>query len=576
MRKIFLFFSAVLASLAMQATVVTESVNWTLGESSNTFTVNAWASAVKWDWMTGADEYEQLVIEVADHANDILVNAYFTTDGNSQITSSGIMRAGTNSVAVDVINPILQAIEVKNWSGNDGVEISVTNMYLRKTIGPKKTETLWEGSMYFDDFKAWDSEIILADNAFADAHVGDILEIDYTLDENTYHQMQVQTSYHQYRPTFLGTLDTYGFYNIEQQANPSKLSFAIMDAADLTQLQTDGRLRINGKFLTVTAVKLIRHEVLWTGTQAIGEWSGSTRVEASQLANLKVGNILCVRVSALTEGGQVLLQYADNTNWYHFDPVVNYLFTGSDAAPMVVEIPVTYKMEQQLRGNALIAQGLNYTMTDIYIKEGTPVNTVAAYLHVTAAGMATYVLPFNVPALPDGVAAYELTNDGSEVIMATEVNALEADKPVLIIAQEGEYEFISETGASEDVSGKTGTYANGALVGTYQAIAAVPQTEGGNYNYVLQKQGGNVAFYQVKSDDCALSPYRAYLSCAHNHSAAAPGSAPMRIVFNQEAATGIETMTNDQVPITKKVMKEGRLLILRNGVEYNVNGQIAK
>lgn len=575
MRKIFLFFSAVLASLAMQATVVTESINWTLGESSNTFTVNAWASAVKWDWMTGADEYEQLVIEVADHANDILVNAYFTTDGNSQITSSGIMRAGTNSVAVDVINPILQAIEVKNWSGNDGVEISVTNMYLRKTIGPKKTETLWEGSMYFDDFKAWDSEIILADNAFADAHVGDILEIDYTLDENTYHQMQVQTSYHQYRPTFLGTLDTYGFYNIEQQANPSKLSFAIMDAADLTQLQTDGGLRINGKFLTVTAVKLIRHEVLWTGTQAIGEWSGSTRVEASQLANLKVGNILCVRVSALTEGGQVLLQYADNINWYHFDPEVNYLFTGSDAAPMVVEIPVTYKMEQQLRGNALIAQGLNYTMTDIYVKEGTPVNTVAAYLHVTAAGMATYVLPFNVPVLPAGVQAYELTNDGSDLIEATEVNAMTADKPVLIIAAEGEYEFISEANSSDDLSGKTGTYANGVLIGTYTAINPLEQTTAGNYNYVLNNQGGNVAFYQVRDNSCSVPAYRAYLSCAHDASNNGANFAPkMRIVFHEDAATGVESQAlkvNSQ-----KFIKNGQIRIFRDGRIYNVLGQMAK
>ena len=81
MKKIFLFLSAALVSLAMQATVVTKDVDWVLkvGEvANNTFTVNAWNSAALWDWMVGADEYDQLVIEVADHAYDILVTAQFT------------------------------------------------------------------------------------------------------------------------------------------------------------------------------------------------------------------------------------------------------------------------------------------------------------------------------------------------------------------------------------------------------------------------------------------------------------------------------------------------------------------
>ena len=574
MKKVFLFLGAALVSLAMQATVETKPVDWVLmvGETANnTFTVNQWASASKWDWMTGADDYEQLVIEVADHTENILVTVNFT-DGSADIASSGIMRVGTNSVAVDVTNPILHGIEVKNFSGTDAVTISVTNMYLRKTIGTQKTVTLWSGSMYFDDFKAWDSEIILEHDAFADAHVGDILEIDYTLDENSYHQLSVQTSYHQYRPTFLGTLDEYNNYNIENQANPSKLSFAIMDATDLTKLQEDGGLRINGKFFTVTTVKLHKHETLWSDIQVVGEWSGNTRIDASKLTNLQVGNILCIRVSALTEGGQVFMQY-DDGSWHNFDPTVNYVFTGSDAAPMVVEIPVTYKMEQQLRGNALIAQGVNYTMTDIYVKEGTPVNTVAAYLNVSDAGMATYMLPFNVQDLPAGVQAYELTYDGSNAIMATEVNALEADKPVLVVAAAGEYEFISEANASDDISGKIGTYANGSLIGTYTEIAALEQTTAGNNNFVLQKHGDDApAFYQVTDDQCSVPAYRAYLSCSYTPSVSA---APMRIVFHKDATTDIVNVENAEIS-TQKILRNGQIYILRNGVEYNVNGQMTK
>lgn len=575
MRKFFTLISVALLSITvLNATVVTKTVDWTLEvkvdevvTANNTFTVDAWASATKWDWMTGADEYEQLVIEVADHAENILVTVNFS-DGSADIASTGIMRVGTNSVAVDVTNPILHGIEVKNFSGSADVTISVTSMYLRKTIGAKKTKNLWSGSMYFNDFKPWDSEIILAHDAFADAHIGDILEIYYTLDENNYHQLSVQTSYNHYRPTFLGTLDSYNNYNIEKQANLNKLSFAIMDETDLTKLKEDGGLRINGKFFTATAVKLIKHEVLWTGTQVIGDWSGSTRVEASKLANLKAGETLCIRVSALTEGGQVFLQY-DNGDWSNFEPTVNYIFTGSDEAPMVVEIPVTSKMEQQLRGNDLIVQGLNYTMTDIYI----PGNNIATYLDVTSAGMATYVLPFDVPTLPDGVKAYRLANNGTDEIIATEVNALEEDKPVLIVAAEGEYEFLSEDGASDNVSIKTGTYTDGALVGTYQTIAAVPATSATNYNYVLQNGTDGVAFYQVKDATCSIAPYHAYLSCGYN--ALSDAGAPMRIRYVEDTATGINEMEQPCMDAQKRI-EDGQLLIIRDGKTYNALGQMVK
>ena len=241
---------------------------------------------------------------------------------------------------------------------------------------------------------------------------------------------------------------------------------------------------------------------------------------------------------------------------------------------MVVEFPVTYKMEKQLRGKNLLVRGKNYTMTDVYVKEGTPVTTVAEYLNVTTAEMATLVLPFNVPALPEGVKAYDLTNDGTNEITATEVSSLTADKPVLIIADEGEYEFLSEDGASDDISGKTGTYTNGALVGTYQAIANVPTTSDANYNYILQNGTDGVAFYQVTATGCSIAPYHAYLSCGYN-SQAGGAPAPMRIRFQQDAATAVSQVANSN-PAIRKRMIDGQLFIEREGTLYTAQGQIVK
>ena len=43
-----------------------------------------------------------------------------------------------------------------------------------------------------------------------------------------------------------------------------------------------------------------------------------------------------------------------------------------------------------------------------------------------------------------------------------------------------------------------------------------------------------------------------------------------------KSTTGIETITNDQLPMTNKVIRDGRLIIIRNGVEYTINGQKIK
>ena len=191
--------------------------------------------------------------------------------------------------------------------------------------------------------------------------------------------------------------------------------------------------------------------------------------------------------------------------------------------------------------------------------------------------MATFMLPFNVTSLPTGVQAYNLTNNGDATIWATEVDALEADKPVLIIAAAGEYEFISEEGASDDITSKTGTFTNGALVGTYTTIDHLAQQNGDKYNYILQNRSEGVGFYQVRDNSCSVAPYRAYLSCGHDASNNGANFAPrMRIVFHKDTTTGVDNIESAKIGGSRKILRDGQLIILRNGVEYNANGQMTK
>ena len=574
MKKIFTILGVILLSMAVHATVITRDLDWVLsGSVDNVFTVNAWEWADKWEWTSDVDDYDQLVVEVADHAYPIVVTVT-CTDGTSDFSAKNIMLAGTNSVEVNLTGSILKGVTVTNYSGNDAVTITVTRIYLRGVVAPAKELTLWSGSMHFDDYADWGSEIHLEPSVFADVHEGDMLEINYSLDEDTYYQFKIETPYYHNYPAFLGTLDTYNQYNISKDVTPSSLTFTIMSSTDITNLKNDGGLYINAKHLTVTSVKLIKHEVLWTGSQAIGNWSNELDdIAASKLTGLQVGNILCVRVAAIGTEDAPRVNLAYGGSWNSFSPAVEYYFQGGDVAPMLVEFPVTYKMEQQLRGNKLVIRGVNYTVTDVFVKSGTPVTNVAEYLTVSAAGMATYLLPFDVPALPAGVEAYNLTYSGEGTIMAARVNALTADEPVLIVANEGEYEFVSEAGASNDISAKTGTYTNGALIGTYTLIDPLEQTTAGYYNYVLNNQGGNVAFYQVKDDGCSVAPYRAYLNCAYDASDNGANFAPkMRIIFPHNSSTAIDEALAPAA--STKIMRDGQLLILKDSKVYNVLGQL--
>lgn len=578
MKKLFSILAVALLALSAHATVVTKDFDLSQFSNYGTATVSggtitdaaAWNGAQLWEWTEGASNYDQVVLEVASHTEKILFRVQYSDETEVQKE----LLAGTNSMAIDIEQDIIKGIFVLNWSENSDIDITITGLYMRGAIGNKKNVTLWSGSKAFNDFD-WANRLLINAEDFADLHVGDILEVYYTLDDHDYHQFDIKTEYDNNYPSFAPVQIELGGSN-----ESGVLRFYIADATDLSNISSQGGLYLNGKYITFTKVSVIKHDVLWTGTQIVGDWNGGQSVAWSKFADIKPGNILCVRVTAgeyVAEAyNQVFCSYKSDWSGV-FSPSVNYLFQEGDEMPMIVEIPITHKMLNQLKGEQLNIGGKNYTMTDIFIKEGTPTNTVAAYLNVSSAGMATYVLPFNVPALPDGVEAYALTNNGDETIWANEVNALEADKPVLIVAAEGEYEFISEEGASDDISSKTGTYTNGALIGTYTTIDPLAQTTDGNYNYVLNNQGGNVAFYQVRDDGCSVAPYRAYLSCSHDASNNGANPAPrMRIVFHKDTTTGVENTESAKMGRSSKFLRDGQLIILRNGVEYNANGALIK
>ena len=80
-----------------------------------------------------------------------------------------------------------------------------------------------------------------------------------------------------------------------------------------------------------------------------------------------------------------------------------------------------------------------------------------------------------------------------------------------------------------------------------------------------------VGFYRINSEN--LKAHKAYVKYVGG-----PSNAPkkMRFVFNQEqVVTGMENVQGNKVQSTK-VVEDGVLYIINNGVKYNAQGQIVK
>ena len=175
---------------------------------------------------------------------------------------------------------------------------------------------------------------------------------------------------------------------------------------------------------------------------------------------------------------------------------------------------------------------------------------------VSAAGATTLIVPFNVEALPDGMTAYNLDFDGTNVT-ATPVSSITADKPVLINAPAGEYTFNTGlTGTIEDYASRSTT--NGSLTGVYNEAGSSSSSNPLSYvpanAYVLQNGTNGLAFYKVdEANKIKITSFRAYLTAPTN-------SRSLRIVYN-DSSTGIDaTLMNNE----ERIM---------NNEIYNLSGQ---
>lgn len=175
-------------------------------------------------------------------------------------------------------------------------------------------------------------------------------------------------------------------------------------------------------------------------------------------------------------------------------------------------------------------------------------------INTTAAGWGTTMLPFAVASLPEGVKAYSVSELSGNSLTLVEVTALEANKPYII---EGAW---NET-LTGDAQGTALTYTEGLLTGTYVDYTTV----GGEY--VMQKQGDKVGFFQVGTEDTDAKPVvranRAYLTT----------TSPVKAFFFEDAADAIKGVFDGVAAGEIYDLAGRKVQNMQKGNVYIVNGK---
>ena len=115
-----------------------------------------------------------------------------------------------------------------------------------------------------------------------------------------------------------------------------------------------------------------------------------------------------------------------------------------------------------------------------------------------------------------------------------------------------------------------------------QFLGFVPRTHidyvATNHNYLFLGQN-NTLVWPASDDNGTMKGFRAYFyipSGTTINNAPVYHGMPARLVIREKAPTGVEEVTGYELPVTEKVMKDGILYIIKNGVKYNAQGQVVK
>ena len=158
----------------------------------------------------------------------------------------------------------------------------------------------------------------------------------------------------------------------------------------------------------------------------------------------------------------------------------------------------------------------------------------------------------------------------------TEETSIEAGMPYLIKWSNGS-DITSMTFTGVTVTASTGsTVTKGTGNSQVRFVGTIGRSTlpAGEENYLFLGSGDNL-YYPASDDDTSMKGFRAYFIVNSETSGDVPRHAPARLVIAPKMPTAVDQVQGDNVQSTK-VIENGQLFIIKNGVKYNAQGQMIK
>ena len=216
----------------------------------------------------------------------------------------------------------------------------------------------------------------------------------------------------------------------------------------------------------------------------------------------------------------------------------------------------------------VIGDGDNSSVLAAAIAAGNPVDVIVNRSFTANDGYYTLCLPFNMPASVIGT-AYKLgtitkhvSGEGININLAA-VSTIEAGVPYLIEPNQSVSELLVENVTIDSTTGSDYTITGAGVKVTFTGIInGGGQTNGSTEYYV----GDNGYLYNGTVNKLGLRAFFTITDETGN-----PTKVRARVVAGENVETGIEDIFSTDAPV--KVIENGQLIIIRDGVKYNVQGQ---
>ena len=205
---------------------------------------------------------------------------------------------------------------------------------------------------------------------------------------------------------------------------------------------------------------------------------------------------------------------------------------------------------------------------------GNTVDVVIERSFTANDGYYTLCVPFNMPASVIGK-AYSLVTITEHVggeginIELKEESELSAGMPYLVLPKEDMDKLVVEnvTIAEDDIAGQNITNRDLNVQIFFQGYYSAPGvTTNGTTEYYV---GNNGYLYNGEVEIRGLSGLFTITDTEGN-----PTRVRARVVAGENGVTSVEDIITNAAP--QKVIENGQLIIIRNGVKYNVQGQVIK